>query len=564
MAPTLPSALGDMQLRSRALSYYKHERIRELIAKHAQDKEVGIRFNDRFKRPDAVRHASDVLELAMQGATSFHASEERWTNPLLLAGNPSKKDLDPIRTGWDLILDIDCVDWELAKAITATFIEALRQHGITSITCKFSGNKGFHIGVPFESFPEAAAGKKTRTLFPEGPRAIASYLLEFIEYNNLVISDHEGIIFRIGNHGLSDVRKKFLFEHLPKQKEVLLMRRCAACKRPAPAAKGTQYEHLCENERCGHFFIAQAETLQCPRCKFPLRITKKEARCACTPAGKQSTFVSVVDLGALLDLDTLLISSRHLCRMAYSLHEKSGLVSLPLFPAQVMLFDKAQADPAKVISLPDTMRILFLDAPSGQRAHDAATLLERALEYSSQQQSSEQGAGSIRLFPKEVTSSRYDEELSEKVPETCFPPCMQLLLGKLADGKKRAMFILTNFLAGCNWTPAEIEERLKVWNSKQDEPLRDTILLGHVRYHAARSKAEKTPPPPNCDKYYPDLHVCKPDNLCKMIKNPLQYAKRKARYLNSQSKQNGNKKRKGPAASSSSQDAPPDIASDIA
>jgi DNA primase large subunit len=37
--------------------------------------------------------------------------------------------------------------------------------------------------------------------------------------------------------------------------------------------------------------------------------------------------------------------------------------------------------------------------------------------------------------------------------------------------------------------------------------------------------------PPNCDNegYYINIGVCKPDNLCKKIKNPVQYAKIKAR-----------------------------------
>ena len=35
-------------------------------------------------------------------------------------------------------------------------------------------------------------------------------------------------------------------------------------------------------------------------------------------------------------------------------------------------------------------------------------------------------------------------------------------------------------------------------------------------------------PPHNCRRYYEDFQVCKPDNLCDSIKNPLQYAKKKA------------------------------------
>jgi len=45
------------------------------------------------KRPDVLQYPADVLELVKQGATSFHASEELWRNPLLLAPSMSRKDI---------------------------------------------------------------------------------------------------------------------------------------------------------------------------------------------------------------------------------------------------------------------------------------------------------------------------------------------------------------------------------------------------------------------------------------------------------------------------------------
>jgi hypothetical protein len=36
--------------------------------------------------------------------------------------------------------------------------------------------------------------------------------------------------------------------------------------------------------------------------------------------------INVFDVGGLIEVDTILLASRHLFRTVYSLHEKSGLV----------------------------------------------------------------------------------------------------------------------------------------------------------------------------------------------------------------------------------------------
>src|SRR3990167_1172311 len=92
-----------------SLSYYKREDIQKALVEEAKDLEIGIRFNESFgKRPDVLLHNADVFELAKQGATSFHSSEERWRNPLQLDPSLKRHELDRLRIGWDLVLDIDC------------------------------------------------------------------------------------------------------------------------------------------------------------------------------------------------------------------------------------------------------------------------------------------------------------------------------------------------------------------------------------------------------------------------------------------------------------------------
>ena len=163
------------------LSYYSRKDIQKELVENGADKEVAAKFNESFsKRPDVLRNDSDVLELAKNGATSFHASEELWKNPLQLDPNLKRMELDKIRIGWDLLIDIDCQIFEYSKIAADLIVKALKFHKIKSVTCKFSGNKGFHIGVPFQAFPEKVGNDYTKTMFPEAPKKIALYLKSMV------------------------------------------------------------------------------------------------------------------------------------------------------------------------------------------------------------------------------------------------------------------------------------------------------------------------------------------------------------------------------------------------
>ena len=100
----------------------------------------------------------------------------------------------------------------------------------------------------------------------------------------------------------------------------------------------------------------------------------------------------------------------------------------------------------------------------------------------------------------------------------------------LSDGRKRALFILINFLTSLGWNYDDIEKYLKEWNKKNNEPLRENYLLGQLRYHKTQKKKIL---PANCNNmmYYVDIGVCKPDNLCTKIKNPVSYALRKSFFM---------------------------------
>jgi len=424
-----------------SLSHYKRTDIQEEIIANSKDREVVAKFNDDFtKRPDILRHTSDILELAKQGATSFHASEELWRNPLQLDTSMRRHELDNLRSGWDLILDIDCGFFDYSKIAADLIIKALKFHNVKSVSCKFSGNKGFHIGVPFEAFPDKIRNEETKKLFPDAPRKIALYIREMIKKE-------------LGARIMEFEKNNFnaVIERTGKKADEI-----------------TYYDNK----------------------------------------------IRALNPEPFLNIDTLLISSRHLYRMPYSLHEKSGLASTPLNPDKVLLF-------IKEFAIPKNVRISkhrFLDK-SKVESNEAKQLLMEALDFS---------------IKRGTVSLREEKEFAapeKALPEDFFPPCIKLVLDGLEDGRKRALFILINFFTSIGWDYDMIEKRFEEWNAKNKEPLREVYLLGQLRYH---KQAHKKILPPNCDNemYMLGIGVCKPDSFCPKIKNPAQYTIRKAWFIN--------------------------------
>ena len=428
-----------------SLSHYKRADIQEEIIANAKDREIAVKYNDNFgKRPDILRNAVDILELAKQGATSFHASEELWRNPLQIDTSMRKHELDNLRKGWDLVLDIDCGIFEYSREAADLVIKALKFHNIKSISCKFSGNKGFHIGVPFEAFPEKMRNDETKKMFPEAPRKIALYIKEMIKQPlgekimKFEKNDFNAIIEKTGKN----------------------------------AGEITYYSN--------------------------------KAR--------------ALNAEPFLNIDTLLISSRHLYRMPYSLHEKSGLVSTPLNPENVLLFRKEFAIPKNV----RISKHRFLAGDNAQN-DEGRQLLTQALDFDIRQEADSLREGKELEIPQNA------------LPEELFPPCIKLILDGLEDGRKRALFILVNFFTSIGWDYDMIEKRLREWNAKNREPLREVYLLGQVRYH---KQMRKKILPPNCsnEQYMLGIGVCKPDNFCPKIRNPAQYTTKKAWLINRESK----------------------------
>jgi hypothetical protein len=523
----------DQLFFAKSLQYYKRREVQEAILRHATNREISPRYGEGFgKRPDILSYPTDIIEFVKRKATSFHASEERWDNPLSIKTGASRKEMNELRTGWDLVLDIDAKDWGISRLTAWLFIEVLKYHGIRSISCKFSGNKGWHIGVPFESFPEsvwddaAKADVPTKDLFPELPRAVAGFMLEFMSQaeNGMITINGDSIIFgwREPTGDLSKERITYKLSQFAqitgKQQHELMESFCPSCNKLVREDE-EKYRLICVNPVCGHpeerrYTKEEKDGLdireqQCPKCKSVrefLLLSKKA--CAHDPKAYQRRF----KLTEIIQIDTVLLASRHLYRMAYSLHEKSGLASVVVDPSEALHFDKAKADP-KTISLEKTFLDTSVTVPG-----EASGLALKAWQW--QQAKDQQNERRMHLTAFEGPT--------EAVGEEHFPPCMKKILGGLVDGKKRAMFAITNFLGVAGWTNEAIEKRLYEWNeqnAKIGEPLREVNIKGHM--HGVRMKKERIMPP-SCKSFYQELGVCNPDEFCSRIKNPGQYAIRHA------------------------------------
>jgi DNA primase catalytic subunit len=164
-------------------NWYSREKVRKAILDFAKNREVVSVFSDGSygRRPDCLNYDGDILQAVAEGTVAFHSSVERWENPMRLDVGMKREDLNNLRIGWDLLIDLDVKDFEIAKIATKKFIEALKDHGVKNIGVKFTGNKSFHIIVAFESFPSKVNGIPTKNLYPELPQKIIEYLKWYVK-----------------------------------------------------------------------------------------------------------------------------------------------------------------------------------------------------------------------------------------------------------------------------------------------------------------------------------------------------------------------------------------------
>ena len=142
-----------------------------------------------------------------------------------------------------------------------------------------------------------------------------------------------------------------------------------------------------------------------------------------------------------------------------------------------------------------------------------------------------------------MNKHREFEVISNPLSREYFAPCIKNILSGVDDGRKRSVFVLINYLSSLGWSFDDIQDLLLKWNKNNKEPLRENYIIQQVTYRRNRNKKIL---PPNCDNkmYYKDIGVCTPDDLCKRIRNPVNYSIIKMRDANRMNKSKKKQKKK--------------------
>ena len=392
--------------------YYSKPEVQKAIFEFSKSREICPRYFEGFgKRPDTLEYPGDVFEIVKKGATSFHCSEELWKNPMEIKTGMNENQLNEIRDGWDFILDIDSKYIDYSKIMVELIAQLLQFHGVKNFGIKFSGSKGFHMIVPWKSFPKEINGLRTSDMFPEYPRIMTKYIT-------------------------SKIKNK-------------LIKKISELSQPNKYIKD---------------FQASQEVMP----------------------------------------DLILVSPRHLFRTPYSLHEKTALASIVLNNDEIENFELKDADP---------MKIKIRDFMPQAEEDEAKELLMQSLDWDKEHNPEQEEKKEFNFKPINISN----------VSEKNFPPSILKILEGISDGRKRALFILINFLRSVNLERDVLEKKIDEWNEKNKPPLKK----GYVQTQIVWAYRNKTVPPPNFDKdYYKGIGIIPTEEELR-YKNPINYVVKK-------------------------------------
>tara|TARA_Y100000296_G_C5140882_1_gene240920 strand:- start:66 stop:1313 length:1248 start_codon:yes stop_codon:yes gene_type:complete len=402
--------------------YYSNPEVQKAIFDFSKDREVAPSYMmESFgKRPDSFQYTGDIFEMVKKGATSFHCSEELWENPLSIQTGMNEAQLNELRIGWDLILDIDSKYLDYSKILAEQIMKILKFHNVKNVGIKFSGSKGFHIIIPWNAFPKEINEMKTSDMFPEWARILLKYI--------------------------SNKTKPLLVKEITK-------------------------------------------------------LTAKNKY--------------VMDFESAEDVipDLILVSSRHLFRMPYSLHEKTSLASAVIDSDKISEFQPKDADPFKV-----KVKKFLPDSKEGE----ATELLREALDWNKENSP----------VPTEKKTFDFKPIVVKDLSEKNFPPSIQKIMKGLVDGRKRSLFILINLFRSVGVEKDEFEKKIYDWNKKNKPPLKE----GYVKAQISWSYKNKIVPPPNFNKeYYKGIGIVPTEEELR-YKNPVSYIIKKSFKPNTKQK----------------------------
>lgn len=510
-----------------APAYYLRKDIQKVIFEFCKNRETIPRYLEGFgKRPDCFDYPNDIGAMARKGATSFHCSEELWENPLDINTNMTPEQYNEIKIGWDFLIDIDSKYLDYSKLAAKILIEELEHHGIKNYGIKFSGSKGFHIIVPFKSFPKKVGNVLTKDKFPEWARLIASYLFGRIK-NKM---DKE--ILDMTNEEELKTKGELTSEHLcPNcgnitERKIVGLYLCQdlKCRTKVESMKSNRQEMICPSCNGKMKRISEREIDFCKQCnintaklesidkaqinkdiekelgkKSDLRKEDIEKNHHSIKQNHTNFEVKKIIKSTQDSIDIVLVSSRHLFRAPYSLHEKTALASIVIKKEDLDNFTLSDADPLKINEPKDFMPEV--------KEGEAKDLLLQALD---------------EIEKKEEIKKKYEGATIDLkgiiITEEMFPPIIKKLLkGIKDDGRKRALYILLSFYNSLDFPQDYIIEKIEEWNKKNYHPLKEGYLKSQYVWFEQRK-----PLPPNYDKpIYKEFGINSPPEPG--IKNPINY-----------------------------------------
>ncbi len=519
--------ISEKEKRIRLLTniYYSKKEVQDAILEFAKNREVVPRYFEGFgKRPDVLTYPSDVVSLVKKGATSFHCSEELWKDPLQISSDMVRQELDEIRIGWDLLIDVDSPFFEYSKKATLLLADELERHGVKNYGIKFSGSKGFHIIVSGKAFPKEFDKKLTKEMFPEWARTICQYLEARIRNEfNVQISTEEDI-------KNLETRTKKKREELVESvcpncgstfyKDILMMMKCKLCENITQQKKSVLEKKRvfrCNLDNAPLEVIEEKEILECPNCKtsnFKMEISARE-QLSKEGRIKSESYTSEIrenikqkESGGF---DLVLVAPRHLFRMPYSLHEKTSLASVVLSKNEIEKFTPMDASPMHV-----KVRLYIGEC----EIDEGKKLLSDALEWKTEKDAAEK-----KIQETKYSGKKFEETSFENVSEEMFPPAINKLLEGLEDGKKRGLFILITFLRSLNFSYYYVNKKVREWNEKNKPPMKEGYIKSQVDWHF-KQKKKILPPNYNNEGFYKDLGLIKE---MPKTKNPIADVARKIR-----------------------------------